>query len=87
MSFKPKISESKKGKATVFLGLCKGCGLCIQKCPVKAISFSAKDLGVYSTPSVEIDLNKCIFCGICETICPDCALKVSKKSKASSQNS
>lgn len=62
----------------VFHGLCKGCGLCIEKCPVKVIKFSQKDLGVYSTPSVEIDINKCIFCGICETTCPDSALRVDK---------
>ena len=39
---------------------------------------SQKDIGVYSTPTVEIDLKKCNACGICEFICPDCALKVEK---------
>ena len=33
-------------KVIVFHGLCKGCGLCIEKCPFKAIKFSQKDLGV-----------------------------------------
>ncbi len=79
INFKPKTFKSEKGKITVFHGLCKGCGLCVEKCPVKAISFSKTELGVYSTPSVEIDLEKCIFCGLCETTCPDCALKVEAK--------
>lgn len=76
--FKPKTFKSEKGKVVSFLGLCKGCGLCLIKCPVKAIRFSEKEVGVYSTPAVEIDPKKCIFCGICETICPDSALRVDK---------
>jgi 2-oxoglutarate ferredoxin oxidoreductase subunit delta len=79
MSFKPKSFKNKKGQLVVFHGLCKGCGLCIEKCPVKAIKFSKTDLGVYSTPSVEIDLKKCVWCGLCETVCPDSALKIDKE--------
>lgn len=77
--FKPKTYRSKKGSVTVFHDLCKGCGLCVAKCPVGAISFSKTDLGVYTTPTVEIDMTKCIHCGLCETVCPDCALKVRKR--------
>ena len=79
--FKPKTYQNKQRRVVVFLGLCKSCGLCIEKCPVKAISFSKSDLGTYSTPSVEIDLNKCTACGICETVCPDSALLVEKRSQ------
>jgi 2-oxoglutarate ferredoxin oxidoreductase subunit delta len=35
-------------------------------------------LGVYGTPSVEIN-DECIACGICQTTCPDCAISVAKK--------
>ena len=76
--FKPKNYQDKEKRVTVFHGLCKGCGLCIAKCPQKAIQFSKKDLGVYTTASVEIDIKKCNACKICETICPDSALKVEK---------
>jgi len=79
--FKPKIFQNKNKKVLVFHGLCKGCGLCLVKCPVGAISFSAKDLGVYSTPTVEIDLEKCTECGLCELTCPDSALKIEKGKK------
>ncbi len=79
-----KAKDSKK--VIVFQGLCKGCGLCIEKCPFKAIKFSAKDSGVYSTPTVEIDAEKCNACGICETVCPDSALKVKKKKNESRQS-
>ena len=78
-NFKPKIFENKNKKVVVFHELCKGCGLCLEKCPLKAIRFSLKDLGVYKTPTAEIDIEKCNACGICEIICPDSALKVEKK--------
>ncbi len=78
MTFRAK-NQDKRKKVIVFHGLCKGCGLCIEKCPQKAISYSKKDLGVYSTPTVEIDMKKCNHCGICEIICPDSALKIDKK--------
>lgn len=77
--FKPKTFKDDQKKATVFLGLCKGCGLCIENCPQKGIIFSKKDVGVYSTPSVEFDLKRCQNCKICENICPDCAIKIEKK--------
>jgi len=72
--FKPKVFRN----VVVFHGLCKGCGMCVEKCPQKAITFSKKDLGVYSTPSIEVEINKCNVCGICETVCPDSAIRVEK---------
>ena len=72
------VYESNKGMWAVFAGLGKGCGLCIEKCPVKCISWS-EGLGVYGTPRVEADMEKCIVCGICQTVCPDCAIRVEKK--------
>jgi 2-oxoglutarate ferredoxin oxidoreductase subunit delta len=77
--FKPKTFKNLSKQLTVFHGLCKGCGMCIEKCPQGAISFSKTDLGVYSTPSVEIDMNKCNACGICQIVCPDSAIRVDKK--------
>ena len=50
---------------------CAGCGLCIKRCQVHAIS--EKD-GV----SV-VDLKKCIGCGLCATGCPNGAAKLTKK--------
>ncbi|MTI93869.1 MAG: 4Fe-4S dicluster domain-containing protein [Firmicutes bacterium] len=74
----------KKASFNLFPDLCKGCGLCIQKCPVNIIEWS-KDLGVYGTPAVRTyDQDKCIACKICEDVCPDTAIyidKVKKKDK------
>lgn len=68
-----------KGNWTVYLGLCKGCLMCVEKCPFGAISVFEEDLGVYDTSSVEVDPQKCTLCLLCEQICPDCALKVEKE--------
>ncbi|WP_075859611.1 4Fe-4S dicluster domain-containing protein [Carboxydothermus pertinax] len=77
MEFKGRVLEHPKGTWTIYPSLCKGCGLCIEKCPTKAITWS-EVLGVYGTPSVESN-NKCIACGICQMVCPDCAIYVEKK--------
>ena len=41
---------------------CKGCGLCLKKCPTGAISGQKK--GVHT-----IDIGKCIKCGACLEVC------------------
>ena len=56
---------------------CKGCGLCIVRCPVQAIKFS-EDFGFLNKPLPQVDIGKCIACGKCMEICPDGAIKVQK---------
>lgn len=73
-----KVFEDKTKKMVIFHDLCKGCGICIEKCPKKAIFFSKKDSGYFGTPTVEVDLKKCNNCGICEVVCPDSAIKTGK---------
>ncbi len=46
---------------------CIGCGLCIDKCPVNAISINKKGFAV-------VDKNKCINCGLCIQTCPQKAI-------------
>lgn len=79
LEFKGRTLELEKGFWTLFPGFCKGCGLCIEKCPVKCIAWNDV-LGVYGTPSVEAS-DKCIACGICQNVCPDCAIRIDKKKK------
>lgn len=63
--------------AQIYPERCKGCGICIIKCPVGALRFS-DTLGVFGTPVPEIDLEKCINCGNCFHFCPDGAIRVEK---------
>ena len=43
---------------------CTGCGLCVEKCPAGALSFSQ------GTPRVLFDPAKCIACDTCIHLCP-----------------
>ena len=71
--------DGPKAEWTIFPHLCKGCGLCIEKCPVKTLEWSNK-LGVYGTPAPHVKEEiPCIACNMCELVCPDCAIKVFKK--------
>lgn len=46
---------------------CTGCGICVDECPVDAISLSVNQ--------AEINMAECIRCGICHDICPVDSIK------------
>jgi len=80
-----KVEGCGKGRATWYLytDLCKGCGLCLVKCPInvkgeKGLQWSKDEGGIYMTPAVVPDPSLCIACGTCEMICPDSAIRVEK---------
>jgi len=74
-----------KGRADyyVYTDLCKGCGLCIEKCPINLKGENclhwSKEVGVYQTPAVEAEPDLCIACGTCALVCPDSAIRIEKK--------
>jgi ferredoxin len=49
---------------------CKGCGTCIEKCPIEA--------NALSNGKSHIDETKCIGCGVCVPNCPENARKLEK---------
>ncbi len=60
----------------VVLDWCKGCDMCIKRCPLDALEKSDKlnKRGVYP-PRLKED-NECNYCRFCELICPDFAITV-----------
>ena len=55
---------------------CKGCEICVQRCPVQALEMSDElnKRGVY--PPKLKEENECNFCRLCELLCPDFAITV-----------
>lgn len=62
-----------------FPNLCKGCGLCLVKCPSHALSWSTNEIDYLGRPMPKVDINKCTACEMCQNICPDMAIKILKK--------
>ena len=46
---------------------CTGCKVCIEKCPVEAISMEDE--------KAEINMEECIRCGTCHSVCPEEAVR------------
>ena len=49
---------------------CIGCGVCVEKCPIEAISLI--------DGNVHDDKNKCIGCGVCVHHCPEDARSIKR---------
>lgn len=79
--FKPKqraiLVKGYNKSGEILPSRCKGCGICIAKCPVGALSFG-EELGIFATPVPQVDLEKCIACGNCRNFCPDAAISMIK---------
>jgi 2-oxoglutarate ferredoxin oxidoreductase subunit delta len=57
-------------KAATSIELCKGCRLCVEICPRKAIVPSEK-VNKKGYAIITVDENLCIGCGMCYKVCPD----------------
>ena len=55
---------------------CKGCNICIDRCPVDALEESDKLNRRGVRPPQLKKENRCNYCRLCELICPDLALAV-----------
>ena len=60
---------------------CKGCGICIERCPVNALEESDKLNRRGIRPPKLKKENECNYCRLCELICPDFAITVTAEEK------
>jgi len=76
-------STIEASRIAILEDLCKGCGICIEFCPMKILKTSDRmtKKGIY--PPEVIDVAKCTGCRICQYYCPDLAIFIAGRSKAS----
>lgn len=61
---------------------CKGCGLCVEACPVSIMSLNLDEItpkGYH--PAYCKDISLCTGCTSCALVCPDIAICVLRKVK------
>ncbi|NYT18668.1 MAG: 4Fe-4S dicluster domain-containing protein, partial [Methanobacteriales archaeon] len=63
-----KVEGPRSGEVKIDQISCQACGVCVNKCPVDAMSLE--------NDVVSVDPEKCIKCGECESICPLRAVKL-----------
>jgi 2-oxoglutarate ferredoxin oxidoreductase subunit delta len=71
----------------IIVDWCKGCGICLERCPRDAFEYS-KELnkrGVY--PPKLKENNDCHYCKLCELLCPDFAITVQDEDEKKPEDS
>jgi len=72
------------GRPIVNKDVCKGCGFCIEFCPIGVLEFS-EDVNKwgYQYPVIKKGMEgACVNCGMCERVCPELAIEVLEESPA-----
>lgn len=72
-----------KGRVSIDQGFCKGCGLCVQFCPVHILELDANAITAKGYhPAVCVDEDACTGCATCALMCPDVAITVYREVRA-----
>ena len=72
---KTPLPKGLRGRLTLDLRLCIGCGLCYQDCPSGAIEM----IGTGTEAEFKYHLDRCLFCGKCEEDCPRKAIMMTEE--------
>ena len=63
----PGKAKRDKSLLTVDPTWCKGCGICVEFCPMKVLNLVDEKININSRED-------CVACGMCESLCPDYAI-------------
>ena len=64
------MAAQAKGKVSINVEECKGCGLCVESCPPKCLLLAA-ELSAYGVHPAQYTGYDCTGCGICFYCCPE----------------
>jgi 2-oxoglutarate ferredoxin oxidoreductase subunit delta len=71
-----------RGMVVIREDRCKGCGLCVNVCPVEILQLAEDQFNVKGHHPVEVtDPEKCTGCAMCATICPDVVFTVYRRKR------
>lgn len=62
--------KEERGRVEICAHDCKGCGLCVESCPVKVLGFSETLNAQGYRPAIYLGKG-CTGCGICFYVCPE----------------
>ncbi|ABB13766.1 4Fe-4S binding protein [Carboxydothermus hydrogenoformans] len=63
----------------IFPEKCSGCGNCVKKCQINALSLIETEPGNPKSKKAHVNKNRCIGCGVCVTFCKKEALTLIKR--------
>lgn len=72
-----------KGRVKIDASFCKGCGLCVEFCPVHILKLDPDSItqkGYH--PAICVDEGACTGCATCALMCPDVAITVIREVRA-----
>lgn len=72
------LKSRSRYKVTIDSFACKGCEICIDKCPYKVLEISDKVGDYGALVPVAPHEEKCTGCNVCVTFCPDFAISIKK---------
>jgi len=73
LGYSPKIKTNFQPE--VLIDSCNGCGVCVKKCPLEAITLVTDESGKQYS---QIDLERCFGCGVCARNCNKDAIQMNR---------
>lgn len=64
------------GQVHIIAERCKGCGFCIEFCPLDVLVLSDESNSKGYHPPQLVRPERCVRCGLCEILCPEFAVYV-----------
>ncbi len=59
---------------------CKGCGLCVKRCPMEAVTLEASDKAINKLGKIAaLSPDDCIGCGVCAYKCPTKSITLQRR--------
>lgn len=68
-----------KGRLSFDVDTCKGCGLCVDVCPLKILALDDTVVNAIGySPAFIVEPDKCVACLNCALMCPDSVITIER---------